>query len=215
MNVNSVNNASTYVDTTSKSKNAKENIAKDTPKTNNPEGVVYEKSSEKKTDSTKTIYSKDSVVAKLKADQEARIASMQSLVEKLLSKQGQTFNITLPLAEQYKAAAQVADPETIEQAKKDIADDGYWGVEKTSDRLVEMAKALSGGNTSKADLLIDAVKKGFEDATKAWGEDLPEICQKTLDATIEKLEAWKNGTDEMTDAATDAFSAQAIQSTFQ
>ena len=32
------------------------------------------------------------------------------------------------------------DADTIAQAKKDIAEDGYWGVEKTSDRILDFAK---------------------------------------------------------------------------
>ena len=38
------------------------------------------------------------------------------------------------------------DEKTRLQAQKDIAEDGYWGVEQTSERLVSFAKALSGGD---------------------------------------------------------------------
>ena len=38
---------------------------------------------------------------------------------------------------------------------------------------------------------MSAVKKGFEQATKSWGGDLPEICKKTLATTLEKLAKWK------------------------
>lgn len=60
------------------------------------------------------------------------------------------------------------DEETQKQAQADIAEDGYWGVEQTSDRILDFAKALSGNDPEKADLLIDAFKKGFDDATKSW-----------------------------------------------
>ena len=43
--------------------------------------------------------------------------------------------------------------------------------------------------------MIAAFKKGFERATGAWGSKLPDICQKTYDATVEKFNAWKNGTE--------------------
>ncbi len=81
------------------------------------------------------------------------------------------------------------------QAQKDIADDGYWGVEQTSDRIVDFAKALSGGDSEKADKMIAAFKKGFEQATKSWGKTLPDISQRTYDAVMKKFDAWKNGTD--------------------
>lgn len=80
--------------------------------------------------------------------------------------------------------------EDIEKAKEDIAPNGYWSPEKTSDRLLEFAKALSGNNPSKADELIDAVKKGFKEASKIWGGKLPDISQKTYDLTMKKFDDW-------------------------
>ena len=58
---------------------------------------------------------------------------------------------------------------------------------------LDFAKALSGNDPEKADLLIDAFKKGFEDATKSWGKDLPDISQRTYDAVLDKFDKWKNG----------------------
>ena len=83
-----------------------------------------------------------------------------------------------------------AHQDSIAQAKADIADDGYWGVEKTSDRILEFAKALSGDDPSKAEELLSAFKKGFDKATEAWGDKLPDISQKTYDAVIEKFNKW-------------------------
>lgn len=107
-------------------------------------------------------------------------------------------------------------PEIRAQAQKDIADDGYWGVEQTSERLFSFAKAISGGDTSKAETLIKAMEKGFRQATKSWGDTLPSICQKTLDTATEKIRNWakENSTesDDMTDAAQDAFENQATNS---
>ena len=71
--------------------------------------------------------------------------------------------------------------------------DGYWGIKQTSDRMVSMAIALTGGDTDKADEMISAIEKGFKQATKSWGEDLPDICQKTLEETKKKMNDWKNG----------------------
>ena len=77
------------------------------------------------------------------------------------------------------------------QAQEAISEDGYWGVEQTSQRILDFAKALSGGDASKADLLLDAFKKGFEEATGTWGKELPEISQNTYKAVEEKFAAWK------------------------
>ena len=38
----------------------------------------------------------------------------------------------------------------------------------------------------------DAFIKGFKDATKAWGKELPELSQKTYDKVMEKFDAWAN-----------------------
>ena len=141
------------------------------------------------TDPAKKDY--DAIINKLNTELDAHTQQLQNLVNELLGKQADTYQTSL--ADTYKKLAELADPETIEQAKKDIADDGYWGVEKTSDRMVEMAKALAGDDPTKADKLIEAVKKGFEQAKGAWGEDLPEISGKTVDATIKKLEQWRDG----------------------
>lgn len=83
-----------------------------------------------------------------------------------------------------------------EAAKEAISEDGYYGVEQTSTRIVDFAKALSGGDVSKADELLNAFKKGFKEATGAWGKELPEICQDTYKAVEEKFDSWKKGTDE-------------------
>ena len=157
-------------------------------------GVVYETSS-KTDDKSNKIKDYSSVVATMKKELSTKNEQLQNLVTKLLGKQAGKYT---KLADLFKDIQ--ADPATIEQAQKDIADDGYWGVEQTSDRLVSMAQALSGGATSKADTLIAAIKKGFDEATEAWGDKLPDICQKTIDAAVKKMEAWRDGITSETDA---------------
>lgn len=166
-------------------------------------GVVFDKSESTKNDSTNQIYNKDAIISKLKADQQSRLESMQSLVEKLLNKQKGTFDLAslmkkndvsgLNLSATFEEAAKNADPDTIKAAQESISEDGYWGINKTSDRLVSMAIALSGGDTSKADEMMAAIQKGYDRATSAWGKDLPDICKDTLEATKQKMDDWKNG----------------------
>lgn len=168
-------------------------------------GAVYEPAKEDTSkDTAKKIYSRDDykkIADQLKADAESRQQKMVDLVAKTIGKQANTqsiYDLFNGKAEKGKGLKSIyesmqVDQATIDQAKKDIADDGYWGVKQTSDRLVDMAIALSGNDTSKADLLMNAIKKGFEQATAAWGDKLPDISQKTLDATMEKMEQWKKG----------------------
>ena len=82
------------------------------------------------------------------------------------------------------------DPETVAQAKKDVAEDGYWGVEQTASRIVDFAKALTGGDASKVEEMRKAIEKGYKAATKTWGSDLPEISQKTNSRVNELLDQW-------------------------
>ncbi len=148
--------------------------------------AVYEKSN-----ATKKEYKQDTAtIAKLKADADRRTQQLRNLVEKLMLKQGQTFDEANMYALLREGKVQV-DPETAAQAKADIAEDGYWGINQTSDRLVSFAKALTGGDPEKADEMIAAIKKGFDAATKAWGGELPDICKQTLDSALKKLDDWK------------------------
>lgn len=87
-------------------------------------------------------------------------------------------------------------PESIEKAKVDIAAGGYYSAEATSDRFLDFAKALSGGDKTKGDQLLEAFKKGYEAAAEIWGGELPEISKKTYDMTLEKFDTWMNGSEE-------------------
>lgn len=234
MNTNQVNsavNAYTTTDVYKKNTEAKANttgksnqtVVQNNPKNDADTAYVYEKnanggaSAAKRNNYITLTKENQDVIAQLKADAEQRTSQLRSLVESMILKQNQTFNIgTLTDEKMYemlrKGEVEVS-PEVRAQAQKDIAEDGYWGVEQTSERLFSFAKAISGGDIKMADKLISAMEKGFKQATKAWGDDFPEICQKTLDAAKEKIQNWAKGTDSAEDetakAAADAFLNQA------
>lgn len=166
-------------------------------------GVVYEKSSDQ-TSGTVTKKTDYALINKLKADAEERTSQLRSLVEKMMTKQGVAIGIADSMWSFLAKGDFTVDEATRAQAQADIADDGYWGVDQTSDRILDFAKALSGNDPEKADLLLDAFKKGFKEATKSWGQDLPDISQRTYDAVVEKFNKWKNGTEETEAAQTQA-----------
>lgn len=166
-------------------------------------GVVYEKSSDQ-TSGTVTKKTDYALVNKLKADAEERTSQLRSLVEKMMTKQGVAIGTADSMWSFLAKGDFTIDEATRAQAQADIADDGYWGVDQTSDRILDFAKALSGNDPEKADLLLDAFKKGFKEATKSWGQDLPDISQRTYDAVVEKFNKWKNGTEETEAAQTQA-----------
>lgn len=187
MSVNGVTSAtSTYATTQTTAKTSTAAKSTSDTKTDNT-GVVYEKSTNA-TDSKNKVKDYSSVVSSMKKELNTKNTQLQNLVNQLLGKQANKYT---KLADLFKNIN--ADPATIAQAQKDIGEDGYWGVEQTSDRLVSMAKALSGGDSTKADELIAAMKKGFEQATAAWGDELPSICQNTIDSAVKKMESWRDG----------------------
>lgn len=191
MDINSISNLTTTQQTTAYTKKAETSTENTSAKENS--GVVYEKNSEN-TVTKKTNYA---LIAKLKADAEQRTSQLRSLVEKMMTKQGATIAKADDMWRFLADGNFTVDAETKAQAQADIAEDGYWGVEKTSDRILDFAKALSGNDPEKADLLLDAFKKGFDEATKSWGKELPDISKRTYDAVVEKFDAWKNGTEDI------------------
>ena len=195
MSISSINGVNGYTAVKTAETEKASKAAETTENQVRDDGVVFEKSNETKKDSANQIYNKDNVIAKLKADQQSRLDSMNSLVQKLLGKQAEKFDLAngSNLAATFREVAGKVDQQTIDEAKASIAEDGYWGVNQTSDRLVSMAIALAGGDTDKADTMMEAIEKGYKQATKAWGEDLPQICQDTMDATRQKMDDWKNG----------------------
>ncbi|MBE0584755.1 MAG: hypothetical protein IH612_13490 [Desulfofustis sp.] len=74
-----------------------------------------------------------------------------------------------------------------------IAEDGYFGVEQTSDRIVDFAIGLAGGDPSRLDAIREGIEKGFQEALEAFGGWLPDISYQTYDAVQQKLDTWANG----------------------
>lgn len=181
MNVNGI----TKVTSESYKPYQKIDVAKELPaeETNTAEdnGVVYEPTLETP---TKTFKANEKVIAQLKLDAQNRMDQLQAIVQQLIGKQCKTADIW----EKLKSGELEVDPETRAQAEADIAEDGYFGVKQTSDRIIDFAVALTGGDPSKVEAMRDAFKKGYEQAEKTWGGKLPEICQKTYDAVMAKFD---------------------------
>ena len=152
-------------------------------------GVIYEHSTAAKTSSTKKTYTPDTnLVNKLKADAENRASQLRSLVEQMMGKQANTYGNANDIWSFLRSGNFTVDPATKAPAQADIAEDGYWGVNQTSDRIIQFANALTGGDPDKIESMREAFKKGYAQAEKTWGGSLPEISQKTYDAVMEKFD---------------------------
>ena len=140
--------------------------------------AVYEAS---KTDKTTSKTANSALIAKMKADTNSRFKD-----------QGLKINSVDDMWKKLANGEFTADADTIAQAKEDISDNGYWGVSQTSDRIYDFAMALSGGDEEKMQKMKEAVEKGFKEATKSWGKDLPDISSRTYDAVMKKFDDFFN-----------------------
>ena len=154
--------------------------------------AVYEKT--KQTDSKKEPYkinkmSKEdraALVKALKEEVEARQKKFLDLVTQTISGQGQKISIADGNMDDIWKKLAKGDFKISEaakkQAKEEISEKGYWGVEQTSKRLFDYASALAGDDVDKMKAMQAAMENGYKEATKAWGKELPEISKKTLAA---------------------------------
>lgn len=151
------------------------------------ESAVYEPSTT--TQNAKKTYKPDkALIAKLKADAEQRTSQLRSLVEQLMTKQGNTYNKANDIWSTLSSGNFTVDAATKAQAQADIAEDGYWGVNQTSSRIIDFATALTGGDPDKIEEMRSAFKKGYEQAEKKWGGKLPDISRQTYDAVMKKFD---------------------------
>ncbi len=134
----------------------------------------------------------EDAVNQLKADLEQQKSRFLTSVKDMLAKQGIKVAEGDGIWKQIAQGKFEVDEETSAAAKEATSEDGYWGVKQTSERFIKYAKALTGGDPAKAEAMREAFKKGYEEAEKAWGGSLPELSQKTYDATMKLFDDWAN-----------------------
>ncbi|MGN1349561.1 MAG: hypothetical protein ACI4VM_01015 [Anaerovoracaceae bacterium] len=118
---------------------------------------------------------------------------MQDFTAKLMSmvsKKGETANAKI-----FGLNLNVTQKD-IEEAKASIEEGGQWSVGVVSDRIMNMAYALSGGDESKLSTLKNAVLEGFRQA--GFDPDnrssMPSITGETYDEILSRFDDWeKNG----------------------
>ena len=141
----------------------------------------------------KVSYKPDTeLISQMKAELEQTQARFLTSVKDMLTKQGVKVAEGDGIWKQIAEGKFEVDPETQATAQKETSDGGYWSAEKTSERFIKYAKALTGGDPAKAEKMREAFKKGYEEAEKAWGGKLPELSQKTYDATMKLFDDWAN-----------------------
>ena len=136
-------------------------------------------------------------ISAMKEDLNSHIDALKQMVLKLLDTQGNISNVATDNL--HKLVNKITAVGGIDQLAKSeaqalISEDGYWGVNQTSQRILDFAKALSGGDPSKIELLKDAFQKGFDQAEALWGGKLLVISYETYDRVMRGFEEWANGT---------------------
>lgn len=184
MNVNGVTSTKGYFTSYNADSSAKVS-AEEVAESFEDTGVIYEPTLEFP---TKTYLANEEVIARLKADAQTRSDQLQQIVSQLISKQGGVYADAKGIWNFLREGDYTVDSETKAKAEEDISEDGYWGVNQTSGRIIDFAMALTGGDDSALLKMREAFKKGFDDAKETWGGELPDICRKTYDAVLEKFD---------------------------
>jgi hypothetical protein len=81
----------------------------------------------------------------------------------------------------------------ISKAREDIGENGYYGGKQTSQRILDFAKAITGGDPSKIEDMRKYIQEGFDEVEKMFGGKLPEISYQTLNAIMKGLDEWAAG----------------------
>ena len=130
----------------------------------------------------------------LKAIQEQQMASFNNMLSSMLKSQGGFQNIAngknLQITKDLFSQLNITPADSAKAAQA-ISEDGEWGVKAVATRIMDMAVALSGGNTEKLSILRDAVEKGFAAAEKQWGGKLPSITQQTHKEIDNRFDYWE------------------------
>lgn len=82
-----------------------------------------------------------------------------------------------------------------DEATQLVSEDGFFGVTQTSDRVAGFVLSFSGDNLELLQKGREGIVKGFEEAEKLFGGQLPEISYKTQERTLalidEKIKSLK------------------------
>lgn len=120
-------------------------------------------------------------------DHTQRVESFRQMVITLFNQQAERQGLSM--------GWNVRDIEITDEMRAEansmIEEGGYFSVEETATRLLDFAVAISGGDPSKVDVLRRAVERGFAQAERMFGGEMPEISHQTLDAVMKGFDEWK------------------------
>lgn len=120
----------------------------------------------------------------LRKSEEQRMSAFQQMLRSMIAKQGEKSNLSIFGLDLNVSQAQ------SDAAAASLQEGGEWSVDAVATRLMDMAKALAGGDATKIEELRTAVQKGFKAAGMDLGGKLPGICNDTYDEVMRRFDDW-------------------------
>ncbi len=77
---------------------------------------------------------------------------------------------------------------SVDEANELISEDGFFGVNKTSQRVADFVFSFSNNDVELLEKGREGIVQGFEEAEKLWGGELPEISYETQARTLELID---------------------------
>ncbi len=74
------------------------------------------------------------------------------------------------------------------EASSLVAKDGFFGVDKTAERMANFVINGAVGDKDKLRSGREGMLQGFREAKVMWGKELPDISQKTMQKALEKVD---------------------------
>mgnify|MGYP004495361417 CR=1 FL=1 len=190
--INNIFNSSiTYAPST---KDIKKDANKDVKQSSKNEEAKKSENTSDKYESSLSKYEQRKQISYMVSQAEHQTRNFERLVSSIFSRQSNKVGLSKMaydgnLKNFYKNLT--VDAKTIAKAKEDISEDGYYGVNQTSDRILSFAKSIACDDPKKMEEMRNAVEKGFKQAEKMWGDKLPDISQKTYDKVMEIFDKWQ------------------------
>jgi len=76
-----------------------------------------------------------------------------------------------------------------EEASELVSEEGFFGIAQTSQRVADFVFSFAGDDLDILEQGREGIVKGFEEAEKMWGGELPQISYDTQAKTLELIDA--------------------------
>ncbi|MBE3606520.1 hydrogenase-4 component G [Campylobacter sp. RM13119] len=80
------------------------------------------------------------------------------------------------------------DKLNVDEASALVSEEGFFGITNTAQRLSGFVLSFAGDDLEKLQAAREGILRGFNEAQKACGGNLPEISQKTIDKALSSID---------------------------